>query len=215
MSFTRRPRVLKGALVAIESDFQGSVTGQNANIFVFQYNPEQLVRTLCRPDYEDAPLAQEKAGHKCGSPVQNINLTLELDATDQLEKPEQHPHAIENGLHPSLAALEMMMYPRLPNGSAELPVVLFLWGPRRTMPVRLTSLEVTEEAFDQNLNPIRAKIDLCMRVLRHSELRKGSIGYQTYNCYLKQKESLADLNRQTSLAQAENSAELLKTFLAE
>ena len=45
------------------------------------------------------------------------------------------------------------------------PLTLFIWSKNRIMPVRLTDFSITEEAFDPNLNPIRAKVSLGMRVL--------------------------------------------------
>ncbi len=42
---------------------------------------------------------------------------------------------------------------------------MFAWSKTRITPVRITELEITEEAFDPQLNPIRAKVTLGMRVL--------------------------------------------------
>jgi hypothetical protein len=42
----------------------------------------------------------------------------------------------------------------------EAPLTLYVWSKQRVLPVLLTKLSVTEEAFDINLNPIRAKICL-------------------------------------------------------
>jgi hypothetical protein len=50
------------------------------------------------------------------------------------------------------------------------PMILFVWGPGRVLPVRLTSLSITEEAHDQLLNPIRAKVDLSLSVLSYNDL---------------------------------------------
>ena len=47
----------------------------------------------------------------------------------------------------------------------EQPLTLFVWSKSRVVPVRLTDFSVTEEAFDPNLNPIRAKVSLGFRVL--------------------------------------------------
>jgi len=201
LDFPRRARVAKGVLVAIGSGSRRPIIDQNTNMFVFQYNPEMLTRTLSYPDHEEAAIDDEKARYTQGLPIELINLTLELDVTDQLEEPEQHLDIVKNGLHPSLSALESMMYPQFHSGRpTEPPVVLFIWGPKRIVPVRLTSLKVSEEAFDQNLNPIRAKIDLCMKVLNRSELKKGSLGYDIYGNHLKKKGSLALLYRQSSLS---------------
>ena len=42
----------------------------------------------------------------------------------------------------------------------EQPLTLFVWSKSRVVPVRLTEFSITEEAFDPNLNPIRAKVSL-------------------------------------------------------
>ncbi len=55
-------------------------------------------------------------------------------------------------------------------------LVLFVWSKNRIIPVRLNSLSVVEEAFDSQLNPIRAKIHLEMRVLSVSDLGFGHKG---------------------------------------
>ena len=41
-----------------------------------------------------------------GPPVETIKLDAEIDATDQLEFPDQNPNAVQLGIHPQLAALE-------------------------------------------------------------------------------------------------------------
>jgi hypothetical protein len=191
---------IKGALMTVRSDSQGQVIDPNTNIFVFQYNPEMLTRTLSYPNQEEASTDDERVRYNKGLPTELINLTLELDAADQLEVPGKHPDTVQNGLYPSLAALESMMYSEsFEARQAKPPVVLFIWGPKRMVPVRLVSLKVSEEAFDPKLNPIRTKIDICMRVVERSELRKGSLGYHLYGTHLNQKNSMALLYRQRSL----------------
>ena len=74
----------------------------------------------------------------------------------------------------------------------------FHWGSKRIVPVRSTSLRISEETFDQNLNPVRARIELCMRVLRHSDLKQGSLGYNACRSHINQKNSL-DLLYESSL----------------
>ena len=56
------------------------------------------------------------------------------------------------------------------------PLTLFVWGPKRVLPVRLSSLTVTEEAFDQGLNPIRATAKLSLTVLTYQDLGVLSVG---------------------------------------
>ncbi len=37
-----------------------------------------------------------------------------------------------------------------------MPVTLFIWGPGRIVPVRVTALTITEQLYDQALNPVHA-----------------------------------------------------------
>jgi hypothetical protein len=197
--FPRRPRVVKGALIVVGSNPPDLAIGPETPIFVFQYNPNMLTRTFSYLNNEEAT-DYEKTQCTQGLPIELINLTLELDATDQLEYPEEHPETVKNGLHPSLAVLESMMYPKLCGGrKPKSPVILFIWGPNRIVPVSLTSMKVTEESFDQSLNPVRAKIDLCLRVLERSELTKNSLGCDVYENRLNHKEALALLYRRQPL----------------
>lgn len=207
--FPRSPKFLKGALVAYESQFLGPIP----NVIVFQYNPDQLSRTLAYrsapPDPTNTGAAREDTQRVQGPPVETINLTIELDATDYLAEPSTHPHIVIHGLQPALAALELLLYP--PSAQVllnqtlaqagtvqmcpeDVPLVLFVWGPSRVLPVRLTNFSVTEEAFDQALNPIRAKVTLGMRVLTYTELQETSLGYNAYLATQVQKEVLARFN---------------------
>jgi hypothetical protein len=203
------PKILKGALVAFESQLPGSLP----NIIVFQYNAEQLNRSIAQniqpPGGGNIGAAKEDAQRVLGPPTETISLTVELDAADQLEEPQKNPTAAAFGLHPALAALELLLYPstnqiNLKNalvmaGSvqicpADLPLVLFVWGPSRVVPVKLTSFSITEQAFDKMLNPIQAKVELGLQVLTYVELKKSSIGYGTYMANQIQKEVLAGMN---------------------
>lgn len=175
-TFPGAPRLLKGALVGIHP------MNPLASVVVFQYNPETMTRRL-----EARAAGQEgdrgEAFRLTGPPKETITLSIEIDATDQLE--QGNPLAGTMGLHPTLAALEMMLYPKsamvivndvlsaigtieiLP---AEGPMILFVWGPARVLPVRLTSFSITEEAYDPSLNPTRAKVELSLTVLSYQDL---------------------------------------------
>src|SRR5262249_9745416 len=71
------------------------------------------------------------------------------------------------------------------------PLTLFVWSKTRIVPVRVTELSITEEAFDPNLNPIRAKVSLGMRVLSVDDLGFDVKGGDLYLTYQKGKERLA------------------------
>jgi hypothetical protein len=186
-------------------------SGRNIErIVIFQYNPESMTRklTILTDDADTRTQAVDQPSGERGepvAPVETINLTLELDATDRLEHPSEHPVAVEKGVLPTLSALEMMMYPERPNTierimeratyerttSTRLPTVLFICGNSRVMPVRLTRLSIMEEAFDTNLNPIRAEVELEMRVLSDTEMEENTLGYNAYLGYIANKRFLS------------------------
>jgi hypothetical protein len=62
------------------------------------------------------------------------------------------------------------------------------------LPVRVTELSVTEEAFDPNLNPIRAKVSLGLRVLSVNDLGFDHKGGGLFMNYLQQKENFVQMN---------------------
>jgi hypothetical protein len=102
-------------------------------------------------------------------PVEMLNLTFDLDSLD-LEPTEQNQIADTLGIHPSLALLESMMQPQTVNGQTTMPIVIFKWGSKRTVAVRVTSMNVEEKTFDQILNPTRATVTLTLKVLGASEV---------------------------------------------
>jgi hypothetical protein len=73
----------------------------------------------------------------------------------------------------------------------ETALTVFAWSKSRVTPVRLTDLSITEEAFDVNLNPIRAKVSLGMRVLSVNDVGFLSPAGAMYMIYQTTKEALA------------------------
>jgi hypothetical protein len=53
---------------------------------------------------------------------------------------------------------------------SEVPLVLFVWGPQRIVPVRVTALTITEKLYDTFLNPTHADVQMTLRVLTDNEL---------------------------------------------
>ncbi len=199
-TFPNSPRLVKGGIVLIDPNSSAVI-----RTIALQYNPDTLTRSL-----QIKALAEggdrSDAMRLTGPPVETIKVDVELDATDQLEFPEQNPNATEFGLHPQLAALETIVYPdsaqiQSNNSLAsagtleiipmETPLTLFIWSKNRVLPVRLTELSITEEAFDPSLNPIRAKVSLGMRVLSVNDLPFSHKGSSLYMSYQQQKENLA------------------------
>lgn len=131
---------------------------------------------------------------------------MEIDAADQLETAD--PLATTLGIYPQLSGLEMLLYPKsslvIANtalalaGSIELvspeaPLTLLVWGVKRVIPVRLTQFSITEQAYDSQLNPIRARVQLGLRVLSYSDLATTSAGYHLFLAHQITKEVMASL----------------------
>ena len=110
------------------------------------------------------------------------------------------------GIFPQLAVLELMIHPssnQLMNnlmlslaGAVEIvpmqaPLAVFVWSRSRIVPVRVTEFSITEEAFDIELNPIRAKVSLGMRVLSVNDLGFEHRGSSLFMSYLSTKQALA------------------------
>jgi hypothetical protein len=194
--------MVKGGIVTMDPD-----TSIVQTVIALQYNPDTLSRSLqiqAVPGGTDG--VRVDALRLRGPAIETIKLEAELDATDQLEFPTQYPITAQFGLHPQLAQLEMLVNPTVETlladdalsnaGTLEIipleqPLTLFVWSSSRVVPVRLTDLSITEEAFDPNLNPIRAKISLGMRVLSVDDLGFEHPGGRLFMSYLTNKESLA------------------------
>lgn len=206
-SFPGSPKLLKGGIVLLDPD-----TGVPVQIVVLQYNPDTLSRTLQLQGIGPEPGDRLEALRLKSPPLETIKLEAEIDATDQMELNDTT--VAQLGIYPQLAALEVMVYPTsaqlrdnnsqsnsgvLEIAPMEAPLSLFVWSQVRVLPVRLTEFNITEEAFDPNLNPIRAKISLGMRVLTVNDLGFAHKGGNLFMAYLQQKEQLARSGAQGSL----------------
>jgi len=199
--FPGTPRIVKGGLVLLDPD-----TGALLRLIALQYNPDTLSRTLQIQSVAGDGQNRSEPLRLKGPPVETIKVEAELDATDQLEFPDQNADAVKVGLLPQLAALETIIYPSsqtilanhalaqqgtLEIAPMESSLTLFVWNASRIVPVRLTEFSVTEEAFDTNLHPIRAKVSLGMRVLTVDDFSWSDRGTGLYMVYQQQKEALA------------------------
>ncbi len=209
-TFPRSPRLFKGGIVLMDMR-----TGQVQRVIALQYNPETLTRTLQAQDIGEASGGRSEALRLKGPPVETITLEAEIDAADQLEFPDQNPTVTEHGIYPQLAALETIVYPdsrqlaennrqaqqgQLEIMPVEAPLTLFVWSKKRTLPVRLTEFRVTEEAFDPTLNPLRAKVNLGMRVLNAHDLGFEHTGGNLFMIYHQQLEDMAARHKGGSLS---------------
>lgn len=202
-TFPGSPRLLRGGIVLFDLARE---TVQR--IIVMQYNPATLNRTLKVQGVGGDGGDRLEALRLKGPPVETYQLEAEIDAADQLEFPSQGSNrsTVEYGILPQLAALETIVYPtsssvRINNQMAEsgnleiipmeTPLVLFVWSKNRVLPVRITDFSINEEAYDPNLNPLRAKVSLSLQVLSGNDLTYNHFGSSLFRSYHQQKEQLS------------------------
>jgi len=177
-TFPGSPRIAKGALISVD------LFNPVSSVTIFQYNPESLSRSI-------TPNLTQSGDRFQGPPEETISVTLEINAIDQLERAQnRNAEAARLGIYPQLSALEMMVYPKsaavLANavlsrlGTIEMvppkvPLTVFVWGIKRVVPVRITSLSIEEQAYDVNLNPIRAQVSLGLTVLTYNDLSRWNL----------------------------------------
>ena len=203
-TFADIPRAIRAGLVVVDPD-----TGAPQRVIVMQFNPDSLERSI-QPQAAGGTADGSGSGtdgdrnealRLKGPAEEQWKFTAEIDSTDQLEV------ASPDGIHPQLAALEMLVQPTTAQlresidaarrgvievSPIEMPLTLFTWGEKRVMPVRITEFSVTEQAFDVNLNPMRASLSIGMKILTVSDLPFGHPGGDFYLAYLAMKEQLAN-----------------------
>jgi hypothetical protein len=136
-----------------------------------------------------------------GLPGESFSFNLAMDSNDTIADGSAVTGGLASatGLYSRLCALEMLLYPTGSFSSNKLlgtvssaissalggssssartnvpqylmPTVLFVWGPARIVPVRLTSLTITEKLYDALLlNPIHAEAQVGIQVLTPDEV---------------------------------------------
>jgi hypothetical protein len=169
-------------------------------VTVFQYNPETMTHGWTQPAPPGkAGVESGNPMAVPGLPGESFDFTIYLNSDDDIASgiPVVKQVAQRAGLGARLAALELLMYPvngtgatssrtgqllgtvssglgssksdwKLPNSTV--PIVLFYWNTSRIVPVRVTTLSITETLYDEKLNPRQAQAQLGLRVLTPEEL---------------------------------------------
>jgi hypothetical protein len=50
------------------------------------------------------------------------------------------------------------------------PIMLFIWGRKKVLPVNITNMQIREEEFSTDLNPIRATVSVSLEVIEGPNL---------------------------------------------
>jgi hypothetical protein len=111
---------------------------------------------------------------------ESLSFEIRLDATDKLNDGDRITQRL--GIAPELATLELMVQPKSesvfglladqlsPGGFSftctdKPPMILFIWGRKRVLPVNIKSMTITETEFHTNLEPIRATVEVDLTVI--------------------------------------------------
>jgi hypothetical protein len=116
--------------------------------------------------------------------TEKIGFDIRLDATDAMNDGDTLSEQF--GIAPQLATLEMMMLPKsqsllggavsaLLGSSAsrflclesmqDPPIILWVWGRKKILPVNITSMQIKEEQFTTDLNPTRATVTVQLEAI--------------------------------------------------
>ena len=118
---------------------------------------------------------------------QTVGFDIRLDATDRLDEGDTVTEHL--GIGPQISTLELMTQPKdetvLAQGANRLlrgldgfsftrnsnpPLVLFVFGRKRVLPVNINSLTITETEFSAELNPVRATVTVSLTVIEGSSV---------------------------------------------
>jgi hypothetical protein len=113
---------------------------------------------------------------------QTIAFDIRLDATDRLDDGDTITEQF--GIAPHLSTLELMVYPKGESllgaavgallgkkrgfsftRGANPPMILFIFGRKRVLPVNINSMNITETEFSADLNPVRATVGVNLTVI--------------------------------------------------
>jgi hypothetical protein len=130
-----------------------------------------------------------RAGQILTVKQESISFDIRLDATDKLNEGDGLTETF--GVSPQLSTLELMMAPKTqsvlgglttallggPSGSFAFfsedrnpPIILFVWGRKKVLPVNITNMTIKEEEFSTDLNPTRATVTVTLEVIEGPNL---------------------------------------------
>ncbi len=202
-------KYLRGALISFTESFPLPIP----NLILFQYNPEQLTHNWTPS--QTSQVGPQGTGNPLaitGEPGENFSFSVFMDATDSIadDGPIGEALGTVSGVATRIAAMEMLLFPTASDGSGligtisaaisggaapdpvrtvpaqQLPTVLFVWGPGRILPVKVSALSFTETLYDSLLLvPTHAQAQVTLQVLTTAEVAHvdGPIGMLAQGAY--------------------------------
>lgn len=197
---TSAPPPVRGSIVIF------STAGSPPQSIPFQFNPASM-----RRDVNARTLGGEPGGHSemvrlVSAPTEVFSIDLEFDALNPLPNQAQKNAAAKFGVFPQMAALESTITPvtadveksnaalaqgRMDIAPYEMPLVMLVLGPNRSVPIAPRSFSTVEEQFDTNLNPIRVTVTLTAQALSYSDVVSSTAAYAQYLSYQKHRDAMA------------------------
>lgn len=173
------------------------------------YQAQQITLRKFHQEYDDLPFIRDQ--QQVAPQEESIGFDIRLDATDKLNEGDAITEKF--GILPRLATLELMVHPKDesligqalgdllgPKGgfsftkSQNPPMILFIWGYTRVLPVNINSMNITETEFNPLLNPIRATVAVNLTVI------EGRNPLYAYSKVIKEAMSAVNLVNLTEIA---------------
>jgi hypothetical protein len=207
----------RGAIVSLPDPSAGPTAKQVAEILRFQYNPETVTRTRTgqwehrldkKGKLNSEQQKREMDNHRGGglkSKSEMISMKLIFDATELMMRGGDQSDLILTGVLPELAVLERIalgpdQVPEPKKDESEFPLIslnpseiLFVLGPRR-FPAVITSLNIVEQRYNPALVPVRAEVEVRLRVLEATKSATNTLIATAFE------ELLADRQRSAAAA---------------
>jgi hypothetical protein len=184
-----QPSINRGTLILLAPNATDASISTKNVFFTFQFNPEKLIHSFNQvlPSASGANTSLDSQG----LPAELFYLTFELDSID-IESSSQNQILSDLGLHPALAMLELMMQPQMVGKQTFLPIVVFKWGAKRSLAVRIISMSVEEKSFDITLSPTRASVSLSLKVLDATEINSNPGARNVFSSHQNVQTTLVD-----------------------
>ena len=184
---TESKSYLRGAFIAYEP---GGYPNGNKQTIPFRFNPETLGRAFQVEQGKSGSGTEAKKGAgkgdqgadaAGGTVKQSLTVQVRFDFDDRHQGLDGLP--TELGILPEVSALESLLFPAETASDAnsdgkepvkakkERPTVLFVWGKKRVLPVRITGMNINETRFNAELNPTRAEVDVALEVLGDADAK--------------------------------------------
>ncbi len=215
----------QGALAVFDQD-AGADSGTVSRFLPFRFNPEDLSRQLSIEQAQgqgaqpaaggssDGNAADQGADADSGSLKEAFSVLLRFDLAYREDPPSNMP--VEYGILPEISALEDLLHPvesatDQPSDGSEpnrargrRPLVLFVWGERRVVPVKIVGMTINETFFNGQLYPTRAEVEVSFETLGEGDARDNSRVASSLKFTADNRRKMARIYLETTAAQGAN-----------